>query len=251
MQLSELAKRIRSKREKRGLKQQDVANALNVSPQAVSKWERAENAPDIATLGPLAKLLDVSVDWLLDTHDEGLDVFQASVLVSSISGAYEKSLHIPARDFAIWANGQFYQLTEITLRHDGIPVKYMGDRFLAFFSGANHAERALKTAGEARVLVGNDLRVGLSSGEIYLGSVGHPDYARPDIMGSTVNLAFLTLEWAEKNATSGVATPKEMVDGQPLEVKIGRTASVNFLDIDRTVEVCELGITGSLKNRNE
>jgi len=251
MLLSDLAKRIRGKREKRGLKQQDIANALNVSPQAVSKWERGENAPDIATLGPLAKLLDVSVDWLLGTRDEGLDVFQASVLVSSISGAYEKSLHMPARDFAIWANGQFYQLTEITLRHDGIPVKYMGDRFLAFFSGTNHAERALKTAGEARVLVGDDLRVGLSSGEIYLGSVGHPDYARPDIMGSTVNLAFLTLEWAEKNAKSGLAAPTSMVEAQPLDIKIGQTASVNFLDIDRAVEVCELGITGSLTNRNE
>ncbi len=251
MLLTELAKRIRSKREKRGLKQQDVANALNVSPQAVSKWERAENAPDIAILGPLAKLLDVSVDWLLGTHDEGLDVFQASVMVTSISGAYERSLQMPARDFAIWANGQFYQLTEITLRHDGIPVKYMGDRFLAFFSGANHTERALKTAGEARVLVGEDLRVGLGSGEIYLGSVGHPDYARPDIMGSTVNLAFLTLEWAEKNAASGVAVPKEMVDGQSVNVKIGQTARVNFLDIDRAVEVCELRITGSMKGRNE
>ncbi len=250
MLLTDLAKRIRSKREKRGLKQQDIANALNVSPQAVSKWERGENAPDIAILGPLAKLLDVSVDWLLGARDEGLDVFQASVLVSSISGAYEKSLAIPARDFAIWANGQFYQLTEITLRHDGIPVKYMGDRYLAFFSGTNHAERALETAGEAKVLIGPDLRIGLSSGEIYLGSVGHPDYARPDIMGSTVNLAFLTLEWAEKHAETGVAAPKTMAKAQTLPVTIGQTARVNFLDIDRPVEICELGISGSLENRN-
>ncbi|GMV93172.1 MAG: hypothetical protein AMXMBFR82_29500 [Candidatus Hydrogenedentota bacterium] len=251
MLLSDLAKRIRSKREKRGLKQQDIANALNVSPQAVSKWERGENAPDIAVLGPLAKLLDVSVDWLLGTREEGVDVFQASVLVSSISGAYEKSLHMQARDFAIWANGLFYQLTEITLRHDGIPVKYMGDRYLAFFSGTSHPERALQTAAEGRVLIGDDLRIGLSTGEIYLGSVGHPDYARPDIMGSTVNLAFLTLDWAEKNAESGLAAPKAMVDGQTLEVDVGRRAKVNFLDIDRAVEVCELCITGSLANREK
>ena len=65
MFLSELGNRIRSQREKRSLKQQDVANALDITPQAVSKWERGENAPDVVTLGPLARLLGTSVDWLL------------------------------------------------------------------------------------------------------------------------------------------------------------------------------------------
>ena len=133
MFLPDLAKRIRGQREKRGLKQQDVANALNVSPQAVSKWERGENAPDVAVLTPLSRVLGVTVDWLLGACDEALDVFEASVFVSSVAAAYEKSLNMRARDFAIWANGLFYQLTEMTLRNDGIPVKYMGDRYLAFF----------------------------------------------------------------------------------------------------------------------
>ncbi|NCQ28719.1 MAG: helix-turn-helix transcriptional regulator, partial [Armatimonadetes bacterium] len=42
MILNELAGRLRQQREKLGLKQLDVANALQVSPQAVSKWERGE-----------------------------------------------------------------------------------------------------------------------------------------------------------------------------------------------------------------
>ena len=62
-----LGDRIRRQREKRGIKQQDIAHALQVSPQAVSKWERGENAPDISLLGPLARLLGVSTDWLLHT----------------------------------------------------------------------------------------------------------------------------------------------------------------------------------------
>lgn len=249
MLLPDLAKRIRGQREKRGLKQQDVANALNVSPQAVSKWERGENAPDIAVLGPLAKLLGVSVDWILGVGETGLDVFEASVMVTSVAGAYERSLKMRARDFAIWANGLFYQLTELTLRHDGVPLKYMGDRYLAFFSGTAHRERALRTAVQGKTLIGDDLRVGLCSGEIYLGSIGHPDYARPDIMGETVNIAFLLMQWAETEVSSGIAAARSVLDGTETVVGVGKPKRLNLMGIDRPVEVCEVLIEGSSANR--
>lgn len=240
MFLPDLAQRIRSQREKRGLKQQDLANALHVSPQAVSKWERGENAPDIAALAPLAKLLGVTVDWLLAANDEKLDAFEATVFASSVSGAYEKSLDMAPRDFAIWANGMFYTLTELTLRHDGVPIKYMGDQYLCFFSGSNNAERAANTALEARSVAPEHLRVGLSHGEVYLGAVGHPDYMRPDVMGQVVNSAFLTLEWAEKNAKSGIAATKAVMIGIEEQPKHGKYHKVNFMGIERPVEVCEL-----------
>ena len=70
MNLKELGKRIRAQREKCRLKQVDIANALQISAQAVSKWERGENAPDIAVLLDLTRLLGVSTDWLL-----GADAF--------------------------------------------------------------------------------------------------------------------------------------------------------------------------------
>lgn len=247
MLLTDLAKRIRSQREKRGLKQQDIANALNISPQAVSKWERGENAPDIAVLAPLAKLLGKSVDWLVGAGEQGLDVFEASVLATSVAGAYEKSLHMRARDFAIWANGLFYQLTELTLRHDGVPVKYMGDRYLAFFAGASHRERALQSVMQAKSLIGVDLRAGLSSGEIYLGSVGHPEYARPDIMGETVNLAFLIMEWAESKTQSGLAAPKATLTGVESDLSVGKAAKVNFMGIPHAVEVCEIALVSGTR----
>ena len=84
MLLNELGRRLRTQRERLGLKQNDIANALQVSPQAVSKWERGENGPDIATLGPLARLLGVSTDWLLDAHGQDLDVFDAWTMLLCI-----------------------------------------------------------------------------------------------------------------------------------------------------------------------
>lgn len=50
---------------KRGNTQHELAEHLSISTQAVSKWCRGENMPDIALLPRIASFLDVSVDELL------------------------------------------------------------------------------------------------------------------------------------------------------------------------------------------
>ena len=60
-----LGNRIAQLRRQKGLKQEDMVEALGVSPQAVSKWENDLNCPDISLLPALAKLLEISVDELL------------------------------------------------------------------------------------------------------------------------------------------------------------------------------------------
>ncbi len=53
-----------------GLTQIGLAERLNYSDKAVSKWERGESMPDIAVLKEIADLFGVSVDYLLsDSHD--------------------------------------------------------------------------------------------------------------------------------------------------------------------------------------
>ena len=56
---------IAETRKERDLTQKDLAQALHVSVQAVSKWERGLNFPDIALLEPLAELLGLTVSELL------------------------------------------------------------------------------------------------------------------------------------------------------------------------------------------
>ncbi|MEA3366073.1 MAG: helix-turn-helix domain-containing protein [Candidatus Hydrogenedentes bacterium] len=243
MLLDDLARKIRSQREKRGLKQQDIANALNVSPQAVSKWERGENAPDIAVLAPLSRILGVSTDWLLSVHEPETDEFEATVLVSSVRGAYKKSLSMAPRDFALWANGIFYQLTEITLRHEGVPLKYLGDQYLCFFAGTHHQDRGLATALEAKQLITEDVKISLSAGKVYLGSVGHPDYVRPDIMGEAVNVAFLSNEWVDVHGKTGIAVTGALLDGTAKKYATGKPQFVGFKDISRKVQLYEVKAT--------
>jgi transcriptional regulator with XRE-family HTH domain len=53
-----------------GLKQDDIAEKVNISAQAVSKWENDLSAPDISTLPILADILNVSLDELLGREVE-------------------------------------------------------------------------------------------------------------------------------------------------------------------------------------
>ena len=65
-----LGKRIGALRREKGLKQDELAEKLGISPQAVSKWETDQTCPDISLLPQLAKLLGVSVDELLSGKQE-------------------------------------------------------------------------------------------------------------------------------------------------------------------------------------
>ena len=56
---------IAAARKEQGLTQKELAQALHVSAQAVSKWERGLNFPDLALLGPLGDLLGLTVSELL------------------------------------------------------------------------------------------------------------------------------------------------------------------------------------------
>lgn len=57
--------RFQRLRKEKGLTQDKIAEAVNVSSQAVSKWENDINMPDITLLLKLAELLGVTTDELL------------------------------------------------------------------------------------------------------------------------------------------------------------------------------------------
>lgn len=66
----EVANRLVNLRKQMGLSQEQLAEKIGVSRQAVSKWERSEASPDTDNLILLARLYDISLDDLLRTDDE-------------------------------------------------------------------------------------------------------------------------------------------------------------------------------------
>jgi transcriptional regulator with XRE-family HTH domain len=65
-----LAERIRQLRTDRGLTQQELADTLGITQQAVGRWEKGLASPDTPTLPRLADLFGVSTDYLLGRTDK-------------------------------------------------------------------------------------------------------------------------------------------------------------------------------------
>ena len=65
-----LGKRIAALRHKKQMKQDELAEKLGISSQAVSKWENDQTCPDISLLPLLAKTLGISTDELLTGKKE-------------------------------------------------------------------------------------------------------------------------------------------------------------------------------------
>ena len=62
--------KLKQARQNAGLSQEELAVKLCVSRPAVAEWEKDKGLPDIMNLKALSKLLDVSVDYLLDDGQE-------------------------------------------------------------------------------------------------------------------------------------------------------------------------------------
>lgn len=70
MKLSE--KLIKLRKEK-GLSQEEFGNEINVSRQAVSKWENEEAKPDIDKIKEIVKKFNISYDYLLNDEIDGIE----------------------------------------------------------------------------------------------------------------------------------------------------------------------------------
>ena len=66
----DFGKRLKAFRLKKNLTQKETALKLNVSEQAISKWENGVCLPDVYNLKLLASVLRTSVDCLLDVENE-------------------------------------------------------------------------------------------------------------------------------------------------------------------------------------
>ncbi len=64
---------IKIARKKKGFTQEELANQIGVTPQAVSRWESGSGMPDISLIVPIAQVLSVSTDRLFGLEGEKQD----------------------------------------------------------------------------------------------------------------------------------------------------------------------------------
>ncbi len=122
-----IGKFISAKRKERGLSQQQLADTLNVSFQAISKWENGAGYPNIETLYELATYLETSVDDILTGREnvqQGLSYSKAGVDITytdSIKKDMEK--HLKTKDRRVLNGlGAFASLYDINFPELKEPV---------------------------------------------------------------------------------------------------------------------------------
>ena len=91
MNREKMAQFISSLRKEKNLMQQDVAELFNVSPQAVSKWEKGDSIPDIEILEKMSSFYQVSIEEILNgERKEEVD----NIVVTNKVNKNENSLNV-------------------------------------------------------------------------------------------------------------------------------------------------------------
>lgn len=102
--INKVSEQIAALRKAKGLTQAELGERLNVSFQAVSKWERAEAMPDIGLLVDLARILETSVDNIL-TGGEKIMNYRGKITVADMKegiACIEKCGRLLGRDNLIY-----------------------------------------------------------------------------------------------------------------------------------------------------
>lgn len=145
-----LAQNLSLLRQRYKYSQEDVAEKLGVSRQAVAKWESGETLPDILNCGALAQLYDVNIDDLLhfDPSKEKMGIPPKGKHIFGVVKVGERGqivLPKKARDiFRIQAGDMLVVLGDEEPEHPGIAL--MQEDY--FLQAAHILKNALKIAEE-------------------------------------------------------------------------------------------------------
>jgi len=77
--MTNIGDRIRDLRDRRGFKQQELAEKIGTSRQVLSNWERSYTPVDTEGVAKLAKVLEVSADYILYGREGGSTVKQIAL----------------------------------------------------------------------------------------------------------------------------------------------------------------------------
>ena len=93
-----IGENIKAQRKQKKLTQEELAELVGVTPQAVSRWEREVGYPDIAQIVPLAKVFGVSTDEILGAcsgnDEEQIKEYIRLSMKASEKGDFEKATEI-------------------------------------------------------------------------------------------------------------------------------------------------------------
>ncbi len=107
-----LSEKILSLRKQSGMSQEELAEKLNVSRQAISRWEVGSAQPDAGNILQLSKLFGVTCDYLLnDDYESDRDVPQIKQTETAARKRTQAILGICLSGFGLLGNAVLYILS--------------------------------------------------------------------------------------------------------------------------------------------
>lgn len=138
--------RIATARKGKNLSQAQLAQQLFISPQAVGKWERGESIPDIVTVGKLAHVLGVDLNYFFERSASTVVPDQLVPPVDQpISASPLKERPKPTKDMSRfkWADADFSGLKDLNEKFSGSLLKdckFIGSDLAGVLLEKNHVE---------------------------------------------------------------------------------------------------------------
>lgn len=120
MGLTIFAERMKQSRERKGMKQNELAKAINVTPTTISSYEKADTEgngkkPTLENAQAIAETLGVSLDWLCGMSDAvggGYTDFNAETYLKSIVRILAETSHTVSENGIIFENEVILEFIE-------------------------------------------------------------------------------------------------------------------------------------------
>ena len=125
------------------ISQEELASKLNVSRQAVSRWELGSALPDASNILQLSKLFGVTADYLLnDDFDSDHDVPAVKQTERNAKSAVKKVASICAVAFGLLGNFILYIISRFIEVRAFFPISYQDEYGQTWYSEESHMVRS-------------------------------------------------------------------------------------------------------------
>ncbi len=133
-----ISKNIADLRKRKGITQEQLAGALNISPQAISKWETNTSFPDAQTHPLIAAYFEVSIDYLFYGEDYAYNDIYDKVWhkVTAFDQQSKEAYHEALTIFAYAHRGvsRWYHTGKLPVMCDE-PIHFSNENGLSLLSG--------------------------------------------------------------------------------------------------------------------
>ncbi len=130
-----IGKNILTLRKKNKVTQEELAKALNVSPQAVSKWENDISQPDIIMLPVIAEYFKVSIDWLFYGEDMAYEDIYVKNLQKVWSHGQLEGFEEVLKLFGAAQHGLHMGFHSLEKLKESLPLHISGTAGVSIYSG--------------------------------------------------------------------------------------------------------------------